>query len=70
MFFNNHISIVIYTRHINALHSLIAIMTARKLQTNRTRCFSTQWVTHVTPLAAQIHDHKCDIERRAMIINM
>ena len=31
--------------------------------------FSTQSVTHVTPLAAQIHGHKRDIDRRATITN-
>ena len=36
---------------------------------NGTRTFSTQWVTHVTPLAAQIHGHKRDIDRRAMMAN-
>ena len=40
---------------------------SKQTANNRTRCFSTQWVTHVTPLAAQIHGHKCDIHRRAMI---
>ena len=51
----------------SALHSLITIMTAQiianKLQTNRTRCFSTQWVMYVPPLAVQIYGHKCDIDR-------
>ena len=71
MFLNNHISIVIYMWSISALCSLLTIMTAQNIKqtANDCHCFSTQWMMHVTPLTAQIHGYKHDIDRRAMIAN-
>ena len=58
--------------HISALRSLITIMTAqnsKQTANERNSLLSTHWVMHVTSLAAQIHNHKRDINGRAMITN-